>query len=224
MRWRAAAGLTDRREHACPEQHSKVQRHAARARRRAPQRARPREHVAAARPIGPCGERNAEERIENRERQARENAELRVGGVELALDRLQRRGQHLGTIGDVGHVADRQQREDVVPVPLLGQQSRCLRLATRCLRLAARYSRLAARYSRLAGRDSRLAARYLRLAARYSRLAWYWVPRIRYSGLFLSESRVPSTEYRWIPGLIPLGDWRHIDAIDYVLNAESASK
>src|SRR5215468_5458614 len=217
MRWRAAAGLTDRREHACPEQHSKVQRHAARARRRAPQRARPREHVAAARPIGPCGERNAEERIENRERQARENAELRVGGVELALDRLQRRGQHLGTIGDVGHVADRQQREDVVPVPLLGQQGRYSRLAARCLRLATRCLRLAARYSRLA-------PRYSRLATRYSRLAWYWIPRIRYSGLFLSESRVPSTEYRWIPGLIPLGDWRHIDAIDYVLNAESASK
>ena len=66
-----------------------------------------------------------------RERQAAQHAELRVGGAELALDRLQRRRQHLRPIDDVGDVAERQQSEDVVPVPRLRQETRIAGLEAR---------------------------------------------------------------------------------------------
>ena len=65
---------------------------------------------------------NAEERIEERERNAAQHAELKVGRAELLLDRLERRREDLRPIHHVDDVADCQRQQDIAPVPGLAQQ------------------------------------------------------------------------------------------------------
>ena len=53
-----------------------------------------RQHVATAGAIGPRGDRDAEGRVEERERDAAQQAQQRVAGAELVLDRLDEDAQN----------------------------------------------------------------------------------------------------------------------------------
>ena len=145
VRRRAAAGLADRRADARAEQHREVHRHAAQ--RRSPRSTA--RTTTRARCAGSTGRPTPRSECRGTSRRCANGRplsmpELRVGGAELALDRLQRRRQHLRPIDDVGDVAERQQPEDVVPVPRLRQETRAVG------------SRLGAGGSRLDGSDCRL--------------------------------------------------------------------
>ena len=106
------------------EQHRVVHRHAEDGGHGAPTRDGKRQDVAPARPVGPCRDRDAHERVEEGERDAGQHAHLEVAGGELLLDRLERRRQDLRAIHGVEHVAQRQRAEHVVRVPRLGQERR----------------------------------------------------------------------------------------------------
>jgi hypothetical protein len=112
MRRRRSAGLAHRRE--CPSDHERreVGGQATRGRRSAPQRAGASQHVPAHRAVGPGGDGNAERRIEDGERQAREESELPVRQFEFEADRLEQRREH-AAVHHVHDVREEQNGEDV---------------------------------------------------------------------------------------------------------------
>src|SRR5262249_5338732 len=64
-------------------------------------------------------------RVEDGEGQSRQHPQLKIAGVEFALDGLERRGEHLRPIDGVHHVANGQHAEHVVPVGRGRQQAAC---------------------------------------------------------------------------------------------------
>ena len=130
VRRRAASSLANRRADARGEQHRVVHGHAEDGGHGAPGRDGERQDVAPARAVGPRGDRDAHERVEQGERDAGQHTHLKVAGAEVPLDGLERRRQDLRTIHGVEHVTQREGAEHVVRVP--GLQERRVGVRRRC--------------------------------------------------------------------------------------------
>ena len=122
MRRRAAAGFADRGADTGGKEHREVHRQAAERRHAAPGGHRERQHVHPAPPVGERRDRDAENGIEEGERDAAQQSELKVGRAELRLDRLERGRENLRPVHHVDDVADCQRQQDIAPVPGLAQQ------------------------------------------------------------------------------------------------------
>ena len=114
-RRRTAARFTDRDAGARQRQRQKSGHRTLQQRHRAPERERHRDDAAARFSIGESRDRNLRQRVENAERGAGEQTELRIGQLQILADRYQQQVDD-GAIDDVERAHAEQHRERVVRI------------------------------------------------------------------------------------------------------------
>jgi hypothetical protein len=123
--WRAA-GLADAHADARQHQVGEAVRRAAQRGEAAPQGDRGGDDQGPVAALGVAGDRDAEDGVEHRERQAGHHADLPVGQAEILLDGFGQDGDHL-PVHEVQHVDQHQERQGVAAIGPAGERHRLRR-------------------------------------------------------------------------------------------------
>ena len=117
VRSRRQRRFADADPDACEEQLREISRHAAECRHQRPDDDADGDDLLAVHPVGEPADRNAEERVEDRESEALQQADLRVRDLQVAFDRLDQQRDDLA-VDEREYVEDQQRYDQVPALPL----------------------------------------------------------------------------------------------------------